>query len=147
MNTLAQFAHSESLRNAQPAPVPPKRSLHVLCIDDNELVLESMKDCIRHFGHRVGVASGGKCGVEMFCTAILNNEPYDLVITDLNMPDINGYAVAETIKAKSPHTPVILITGAGNITRDPGASVDTVVNKPMHLQDLNDLLLRLARPA
>ena len=48
----------------------------------------------------------------MFRTAILKSEPYDVVITDMNMPDINGYEVAQMIKIESPDTPVILMTGA-----------------------------------
>lgn len=145
MNTLSSLADSESLG----AP-PSKRSLRVLCIDDDEMVLESMKDFLAHFGHRVGAASGGKRGIEVFCIAILKSEPYDVVITDMNMPDVSGYVVAQAIKAESPDTPVVLITGAGNTTRDAGsisASVDATVNKPVHMKELNDLLHRLARPA
>lgn len=168
MNPLPHFGHSETLNDAPPdprdvagqdlpavnqagtGPVPPRRSLRVLCIDDDEMVLESMKDFIAYFGHRVGVASGGTWGIEVFRTAILKSEPYDVVITDMNMPGVNGYAVAQMIKAESPDTPVILITGAGNTTMDSGvssASVDAVVNKPVHMQELNDLLLRMAGPA
>ncbi|HKW30494.1 MAG TPA: response regulator [Verrucomicrobiae bacterium] len=168
MNPLPQFGHSESpsdtpqdprdvSRQGLPAvnqtgtrPVPPGRSLRVLCIDDDEMVLESMKEFLAYFGHRVGMASGGKRGIEVFCTAILKSEPYEVVITDMNMPGISGHAVAQIIKAESPDTPVILITGAGNTTMDSGAlsaSVDAVVNKPVHMQELNDLLLRMARPA
>jgi len=145
MNTFSPLADSKS-----PCDTPPPRSLRVLCIDDDELVLESMKDFLAHFGHQVGVASGGKRGIEVFCTAILKSEPYDVVITDMNMPDVSGYAVAQAIKTESPDTPVILITGAGNTSWDAGsisASVDATVNKPVRMKELNDLLLRMAGPA
>jgi CheY-like chemotaxis protein len=135
---------------ANPVPAPPKRSLHVLCVDDDEMVLEGMTDILVSFGHRVGMASGGKHAMEMFHTAILKSEPYDVVITDMNMPDVNGYAVAQTIKAESPNTPVILITGAGNTIRDGGplsTCVDSVLRKPIRMQDLNDALLRTVSPA
>ncbi len=125
------------------APAPPRRSLHVLCVDDDESILEMMKDCLTHFGHRVKVASGGKYGIELFCTAILKSEPYDVVITDLGMPDVNGYRVARTIKDESPDTPIIMMTGEGAIGKEGGA-VDVVVCKPPCIQELNDLLLRLA---
>ncbi len=126
----------------------PRRSLHVLCIDDDEQVLGSLKDCLVHFGHRVRAASGGKHGVEIFCTAVLKSEPYDVVITDWNMPDVDGYEVARQIKAESPDTPVIIISGLGAHLKGPGpiaAQVDAVVNKPPRMRELNDLLLRLAR--
>ncbi len=132
--------------DTRPAPAPPKRSLRVLCVDDDEMVLESMKDFLAYYGHQAGVASGGKRAVEMFRTAILKSEPYDVVITDMNMPEINGHIVARMIKAESPGTPVILITGAANTTKDHGgtlsACVDTVLPKPIRIQELNDAILR-----
>jgi CheY-like chemotaxis protein len=135
---------------ARTIPVPPNRSLRVLFIDDDEPIVQSMKDLLEHFGHRVGAATSGKCGIEMFCRAIQKGEPYDVVITDMNMPEVSGYAVAQTIKTESAHTPVILMTGACDTVRDSGAlssSVDVVVHKPPHLQELNALLLRMAKPA
>jgi DNA-binding response OmpR family regulator len=86
----------------------------------------------------------------MFRAAILKNEPYQVVITDMNMPDVNGYAVAQAIKAESPDTPVILITGAGNTIKDSGSlsvCVDTVLHKPIRMQGLNEALLRTVNPA
>jgi DNA-binding response OmpR family regulator len=130
------------------AAVPPKRSLRVLCIDDDEQILESLKDCLTYFDHRVRSASGGKYGVELFCTSILKSEPYDVVIVDLCMPDFNGCEVARRIKAESPNTPVVMMTGEDTATKEAGLmseSVDAVVKKPPHIQELNNLLLRVAK--
>jgi CheY-like chemotaxis protein len=149
-NVSRQRPPAAGLAGADPVPVPPKRSLRVLCIDDDAPVLESIKDLLTHFGHRVGVAPGGKRGMEMFCTAIQKGEPYDVVITDMNMPEVSGYGVAQMIKTESPDTPVILMTGAGNTMMDSGsssASVDKVVYKPPQMHELNELLLRMAKPA
>jgi CheY-like chemotaxis protein len=132
------------------AQTKPKRSLHILCIDDDPHVRELLNDCFTHLGHRVMVASGGKEGIEMFRTAALKNQPYEVVVTDMRMPDIDGRQVARTIKAESPNTPIIMLTGWGAIIRDDGDTtpgVDAVVNKPPHMQDLNELLLRMAPPA
>ena len=129
------------------APVPPKRSLNILCIDDDEQILEMMKACLAHHGHQVRVASGGKYGLELFCTAVLKSEPFDVVITDLGMPDIDGYQVAWAIKLESPATPVILLTAWGANVKDDVAissTVNAVVSKPPQILQLNDLLLRLA---
>src|SRR5208282_760132 len=124
-----------------------KRSLHILCIDDDEQVRQLLNDCLTHFNHRVTVASGGKLGVELFRTAMREKQPYEVVITDLGMPEIDGHHVARTIKAESPKTPVIMITGWGTIMKEDGEStpeVDAVVGKPPNKQELNDLLLRMA---
>ncbi|MFZ0828297.1 MAG: response regulator [Verrucomicrobiia bacterium] len=132
--------------NESPPSAKKNRSLHILCIDDDEQILEMMKACLSHYGHRVRVASGGKYGIELFCTAILKSEPYDAVITDLGMPDIDGGQVAWAIKLESPGTPVIMLTAWGTtVKNDPAinSTVDAVFSKPPQIQELNDLLLRL----
>ena len=124
-----------------------KRSLHILCIDDDPQVREFMTVCLGQFEHRVMVASGGKQGIEMFRTAALRNQPYEVVITDLGMPDIDGRIVARTIRTESPNTPIIMMTGWGAIMKEEGETVpdvDVVVNKPPRMRELNDLLLRMA---
>jgi DNA-binding response OmpR family regulator len=169
MNPSPDFIHSARSRDTPPVPVkasrpgpqtippagggrattPPKRSLHILCIDDDEQILEVLKDCLTHYGHQVRVASGGKRGMDLFCTALLKSEPYDAVITDLGMPDMTGCQVALAVKAESPDTPVIMLTGEAGITSKGGikiAAVDVVVGKPPRAQELNDLLLRITRP-
>jgi len=106
-----------------------------------------MKACLTHYGHQVRVGSGGRFGIELFCTAILKSEPYDVVITDLGMPDLDGYQVAWALKIESPNTPVILLTAWGATVKNDAAitsTVDAVLSKPPNMQELNDLLLRLA---
>jgi DNA-binding response OmpR family regulator len=127
----------------------PQRSLHILCIDDDESILEMMRDCLSHYGHRVRIASGGKHGIELFCTAMLKSEPCDVVITDLGMPDTDGFQVARTIKAESPGTPIIMMTGESRTMKPGGAAdsdVDIVVGKPPRIEELNALLLRITAP-
>ena len=55
--------------------------------------------------------------MELFRTAMLESQPYEVVITDFGMPDMDGQHVARTIKAESPNTPVIMMTGKGAITK------------------------------
>ena len=77
---------------------------------------------------------------------MLNSQPYEVVITDLGMPDVDGHHVARTIKAESPNTPVIMMTGWGTIMKEDGDAtpeVDAVIGKPPHMQELNDLLHRV----
>ena len=82
----------------------------------------------------------------MFRAAMLKKQPFQTVITDLGMPDIDGHQVARTIKAESPGTPVIMMTGWGSIMKEDGETapdVDAVVGKPPRIQELNNLLLQL----
>jgi CheY-like chemotaxis protein len=133
--------------NKLPPAGDPKRSLHILCIDDDEQILEMLKACLSHYGHRIEVASGGKRGLELFCAAILKSKPYDAVITDLAMPDIDGCQVACSIKIESPDTPILLLTAWGSTLKDDAAivsTVDAVMSKPPRMHELNHLLHRMA---
>jgi CheY-like chemotaxis protein len=122
------------------------RSLRILCIDDESQIQELLKHCLMTLEHQVTTASGGKQGVEMFRAAMLEKQPYEMVITDLGMPDIDGHQVAKTIKAESPGTPIIMMTGWGAQMKEDGETapeVDAVVGKPPRIQELNSLLLKL----
>jgi DNA-binding response OmpR family regulator len=128
----------------------PQRSLYILFIDDDPQIREFMTVCLTQFEHRVMVASGGKQGIEMFRTAMLKNQPYEVVITDLGMPDVDGRIVARTIRTESPNTAIIMMTGWGVMMKEDGETVpdvDVVVNKPPRMHELNNLLLRMAKPA
>jgi signal transduction histidine kinase len=121
-------------------------SLRILCIDDELQIQEMLRHCLTMLEHQVTTASSGKQGVEMFRAAKLKNQPYQTVITDLGMPDIDGHQVARAIKAESPDTPVIMMTGWGKMMKEDGEptpEVDAVVGKPPRIQELNRLLLQL----
>ncbi|MCX7722105.1 MAG: ATP-binding protein [Verrucomicrobiae bacterium] len=129
----------------RPEPVQP---LNVLCIDDDPQMQQILKDCLPSFGHKVSVARSGRQGLTMFKAALKKQKPYDAVITDLGMPHVNGKLVTELIKAESPNTPVIMLTGWGHEIRDEPAvakDVDAVLPKPPSIKDLNELLIRFAR--
>ena len=137
-------------RSGFPAQLKQQRSLHILCIDDDAQVRQLLNDCLTHFNHRVTIASGGKQGMELFRAAMLKNQPYEVVITDLGMPDIDGHHVARTIKAESPSTPIIMMTGWDTTMRNDGETapeVDAVIGKPPHIQELNDLIFRVTTQA
>ena len=141
---------SVKLQHEMNEPLPSaksKRRLNILCIDDDAQILEMLKACLAHYGHRVGVASGGQRGLVLFRAAILKSEPYDAVIIDLGMPDMDGCEVAWTIKLESIKTPTIMLTAWGSTMKDDPAissTVNAVVSKPAQIHELNDLLLRLA---
>jgi signal transduction histidine kinase/CheY-like chemotaxis protein len=127
---------------------PAQRSLHVLCIDDEATVRQILNDSLQTYSHRVTVADSGKTGVDLFRAAIVKNEPYEVVITDLGMPEMDGHQVARLIKAQSPKTPIIMLTGWGAMIKEDGETapeVDAVVAKPARIDELNDLLLETVK--
>jgi signal transduction histidine kinase len=136
---------SPTVRENLPS-VQAGRSLHVLCIDDDEPVRELLNDCLTHFQHRVSTAASGEEGLAVFRAARLKNQPFDVVVTDLGMPKMDGHQLARAIKAESPRTPVVMMTGWGAMMKEDGESapeVDALVGKPPQIQELNDLLLQV----
>lgn len=141
-NTPAQAAPVET---EQPEPA---RHLNVLCIDDDPKMQQILKDCLPSFGHKVSVAKSGRQGLTMFKSAQRRQKPFDVVITDLGMPIVNGKRVSELIKAESPDTPVVMLTGWGTLSEDesdPVPEVDAILAKPPSIKDLNELLLRVTQ--
>jgi signal transduction histidine kinase/ActR/RegA family two-component response regulator len=138
---------------APPVPAEPKAvtcdtPVKVLCIDDEPMVRQLLDDCLKRYKHDVAVASDGKQGLEMFRTALRSNQPYQVVITDLGMPEVDGEQVARSIKAESPKTPVIMLTGWGTMMKedtDVSTRVDAVVPKPPRMKELNDLVVQFAK--
>ncbi len=121
-------------------------ALNILCIDDQPQMLQLLSDCLPSFGHRVTIAANGEKGLALFRSAKLNEKPYEMIITDLGLPDVDGHQVAKTIKAESPGTPVIMMTGWGKMmkeNREVPADVDALVDKPPNLQKLNALFVQL----
>lgn len=130
------------------APEPDiGRNLRVLCIDDERHVLQLLNDCLSPFGHRITTASTGQDGLELFKSAKSDNHPFQAVITDLGMPEFDGRQVAKAIKAESPKTPVIMLTGWGaeiRQEREKMTEVDMVMEKPPSIQRLHEALLQVS---
>ena len=144
------FPVREKPAGALPESAPAntaKASLKILCIDDDEMIRQLLGDCLAEYRHRVVTAGGGEEGLELFRTAAKKNQPFHVIITDLGMPKMDGHQVARHIKAESPRTPVIMMTGWGTIMKEDGETapeVDAVIGKPPRMQELNELLVRLA---
>ena len=123
------------------------RALRILCIDDEKHVLQLLTNCLSPFGHRITTAPNGQEGLELFRAAKTGNLPFQAVITDLGMPEIDGRQVAKAIKAESPKTPVIMLTGWGAEIRQDAekiSEVDAVIEKPPSIQRLHETLLEVS---
>lgn len=122
------------------------RPLKILCVDDEPLIRELLVDSLVLFKHKVTTADSGQSALDLFRKAAEERQPYEVVITDLGMPEMDGRQVAETIKAESPGTPVIMLTGWGTMMKEEGdipAQVDGVLSKPPRVKELGDMLARV----
>jgi signal transduction histidine kinase/ActR/RegA family two-component response regulator len=126
------------------------RRLRLLVVDDDPLLLKSLRDILESDGHVVVTANDGNAGIEAFRAAKGAGESFAAVITDLGMPYVDGRRVAAAIKAASPSTPVILLTGWGQrlVSEDDiPAHVDRVLSKPPKLREIREALVRYCGPA
>jgi PAS domain S-box-containing protein len=122
------------------------RPLRILLVDDDPLVLEACKSVLEKDGHAVITAEGGAAGIDTFRQAYAGTQRFDLVVTDLGMPHVDGRQVAAAVKAVEPNRPVIMLTGWGHRLRaedEIPEFVDRVLGKPPKLQDLRTALLEL----
>lgn len=129
---------------AGPEAIPSR--LRILVVDDDPLLIKSLRDALETDGHLVTTANGGKEGIEAFQQSLTRGERFAVVITDLGMPYVDGRKVSAAIKAASPLTPVILLTGWGQRLIEEGDApkdVDRVLNKPPKLRELRAALTEL----
>jgi CheY-like chemotaxis protein len=132
-----------------PGDAPPATPLRLLLVDDDPLLLQSLKDVLTLDGHQVVAADGGQHGIDEFFAARNRGEPFAVVMTDLGMPNVDGRTVAAAIKAASPDTPVVLLTGWGQRLQDESElpeHVDRVLSKPPRVSELRTTLAQLGRP-
>lgn len=117
------------------------RPWRILVGDDEANVREVLVELLRLLGHEVVQASGGVETVALFQPGA-----FDLVFTDLGMPDKSGWEVAEEIRARDPEVAVVLATGWGSQISAEEASrrgVTRVLAKPFTVQKISSLIAEL----
>jgi C4-dicarboxylate-specific signal transduction histidine kinase/CheY-like chemotaxis protein len=92
---------------SSPAPAAPRPAARVLVVDDDPDVLEAARLVLEDLGQQVDTAPCGRAAL----ARIAAGERYDVVLCDVGMPDLNGWRVAEELRALTPATPVYLVTG------------------------------------
>jgi GAF domain-containing protein/CheY-like chemotaxis protein len=113
-------------------------SVRVLVIDDEPFVRDTLGEILRQQHHDVVVADDGVSGLARF-----RESAFDLVMTDLAMPGMSGWQVAQAVKAARPQVPVVLVTGWGvEVQADQLQThgVDRVMTKPFRFEDVQEVL-------
>jgi signal transduction histidine kinase/DNA-binding response OmpR family regulator len=96
------FTATFGLPAQQPEPIKPSADLsglRLLTIDDSPNAREIMSSLLNSMGYRSAVASSGRAGLLEAERAQAGGEPYDLVLVDWKMPDLDGFAVAEKLRS------------------------------------------------
>ena len=118
------------------------RQFAVLAIDDQAVILDLISAMCQSLGYQVQTASSGTEGVRLAAS-----NRFDIVLTDLAMPDLTGLEVARQIRKLQPEIPIILVTGweAGlDQTEVETAGITEVLLKPFRIEQLTDIIRAVA---
>ncbi len=121
------------------------RGLRILVAEDNEFNQELVTSLLQKWGHAAVLAGDGKAAL-----AAWEREPFDLILMDLQMPDMDGIAVTKAIRAKesatNTHVPIVALTAhamRGDRERCLAGGMDAYASKPIRAVELFDVIARL----
>ncbi len=126
---------------AAPAPfpdarstTPPTRTARILVVDDEESVRSMLTMALEFLGYRVTAAATGRQGLE----AVARHSP-DLVLLDVNLPDVSGFDICRTLRERGVFVPVLFLTGLGRVddrVRGLDLGGDDFLTKPFELKEV-----------
>ncbi len=117
---------------------------NILVVDDNKFLRIAVSKMLSRLGYEVLSADSGENGLSIF----LKNK-FHIVLSDYEMPGMDGVALACSIKKSSPRTPVVIMTGAGRETvlARKTTEVDEVISKPFTLAEIDETIQNLSGKA
>ena len=110
----------------------------ILLIDDEEVLARNIKRYLDRRGFDTVIAVTGRDGLQRFAEGGI-----DLVVLDINLPDVHGVEVLDEIRHHDPHVIVVCVTGSGSAqvaTDAMRAGAHDYVSKPVRLSELKTLL-------
>ena len=114
-----------------------KNGAKILVVDDNSVVRDVVSQMLSRLGHVVFSADSGEKGLSIFLENL-----FDIVLSDYEMPGMDGVALACSVKRSAPRTRVIIMTGAGRETvfSRKSTAVDQVISKPFTLAEIDETI-------
>ncbi len=116
---------------------------NLLLIDDEEDLVDLIRFDLQRRGHHVEICTDGNDAI-----ALLGKKRFDIVITDLRMPGVDGLAICRTVKLQHGSTSVIVLSGYSEIDSELEAlGVKHRLRKPFPLASLATLIAELTKPS
>lgn len=112
-------------------------------VDDEPAIRALVTKIVERAGHPVDSAGDGAEAI-----AKLDGHPYGVVVLDLMMPNVDGYALIDHLKAREGHRPAIIVISAGDsaaLRRLDGSMVHSILRKPFDIDVLGDLITAAAQ--
>ena len=112
--------------------------LNVLVVEDDEVLRESFQQLLSHLFAEVDVAVDGQDAFDQWA-----KKPYDIVVTDLNMPRMSGFRLIQKIRQQSPQQPIVVISAHEDEIFQQELAVEEVnyLIKPVSLEELLNVLI------
>ncbi|HEU4328528.1 MAG TPA: ATP-binding protein [Roseiflexaceae bacterium] len=110
----------------------------ILVVDDDQEICTMLARALQSRGHTVTVASNGRDALEQ-----LREHSFDLIITDLGMPEVSGWDLIRQVRAKDQQVGIVLISGWGQHLTDAVAQdqqIDATIGKPFTLEHLHQTI-------
>jgi PAS domain S-box-containing protein len=114
------------------------KTARVLVVDDDDRVRDVLVGMLKLAGHRADFAPNGREALTR-----LERESFDLIFTDLSMPDVDGWALAEEIRRRWPQLKIVMVTGyALQCEQDQRRHrlLNDIISKPIRFDDINATL-------
>jgi len=108
---------------------------NILVVDDDSALLSLLIDTLCAIGHNATGAGSGKMALD-----ILAEQPFDLMITDIRMPEMDGLKLRDRVKRLYPEMPVLFVTGVAYPDIIAQASPDGVLAKPFRISQIEALI-------
>jgi len=134
---------SEMILETESVSLEGQISLSILVVDDEEFVRETLADMLQAMNHRVLQAASGHDAIEK-----LESGDFDLVFTDLAMPDMDGWETAREIRKRRQDVSIVLVTGYGPGTSVPDGEdqlVNAVIGKPFDFVQVSSAIAQVCR--
>jgi CheY-like chemotaxis protein len=114
----------------------PVGNERILLVDDEEMVLDIMRKTVAKLGYRVDASTDSRAALEMFRE---HPERYDLVVTDMTMPNLTGKQLAMEVKLIRPEIPIILCSGVNEDSAS-DTGIAEFAMKPLGMKQLARLI-------
>jgi CheY-like chemotaxis protein len=114
----------------------PARKRRILYIEDEQIVINVTKQILEHLGFEVDILMQSQQAISLLKT---QSKDYDLIITDMNMPDMNGIELSKILLEIRPDIPIILCTGSGNSIDEEeirALGIKGILPKPFMIEDI-----------
>ncbi len=126
---------------AEPELAEYTGALSILVVDDEEFVRETLAEMLADLKHKVSTADCGRVALEKVAA-----EHFDVVFSDLAMPEMDGWETARAIRQQRPDLPVVLVTGYGATAKPPSDDLNLVagiIGKPFDFDQVTATLARV----